>query len=67
MKKIAGIAGLAFCLVLDAALSAQPRFQAGGNFTLAYPQREFSRNVDAVGIGGSGFFAYRFGRTPFLA
>jgi len=55
-------------LVLAASFaSAQPQFQAGGNFSLAYPQKDFKKNIDNVGIGGAGHFAYRFGRSPFLA
>ena len=58
---------LAAVLVLAAcAVSAQPQFQAGGNFSLAYPQKDFKKNIDNAGIGGAGHFAYRFGRSPFL-
>jgi hypothetical protein len=53
-------------LLLPLRAAAQPQFQAGGGFTLAFPQDEFKENVDAVGIGGSGHFAYRFGGSPFL-
>jgi hypothetical protein len=46
--------------------AAQPRFQAGGFFSLAYPQNDFKKNIDNIGIGGSGQFAYRLGQSPFL-
>ncbi len=41
------------------------RFQVSADFTLGFPQGEFRKNVDRVGIGGSGYFAYRFKNSPF--
>lgn len=41
------------------------RFQVSLHFTLGFPQGEFRQNVDKVGIGGSGYFAYRFKESPF--
>jgi opacity protein-like surface antigen len=59
-------ARLASCLLLAAVLplGAQPRFQAGGNFSLAYPQRDFKKNLDNIGIGGAGQFLVRLGNSP---
>jgi hypothetical protein len=48
-------------------VSAQPQFQAGGNFSLAFPQKDFKKNIDKIGFGAAGHFAYRFGNSPFLA
>lgn len=48
-------------------VAAQPQFQAGGNFSLAYPQKDFKKNVDNIGFGAAGNFMYRFGNSPFLA
>jgi hypothetical protein len=63
-SKFVATAGMVMAAVM---ISAQPQFQAGGNFSLAYPQKDFRKNIDNVGIGASGHFAYRFGRSPFLA
>jgi hypothetical protein len=46
---------------------AEERFQAGLHFNLGIPQGEFKQNVDRAGLGGSGFFAYRFKDSPFSA
>lgn len=54
------------CMFFSACSLAQPQFQAGCNFALAYPQREFKDNIKNTGIGGAGHFAYRFGQSPFL-
>jgi hypothetical protein len=43
------------------------RFQASADFTLGFPQSEFKQNVDRVGVGGSGYFAYKFKNSPFSA
>jgi hypothetical protein len=43
------------------------RFQVSADFTLGFPQGEFRQNVDRVGIGGSGYFAYRFKNSFFSA
>jgi hypothetical protein len=66
MKKRAVKYWIMGCLFLSACSLAQPQFQAGGNFSLAYPQREFKDNIKNTGIGGAGHFAYRFGQSPFL-
>jgi hypothetical protein len=42
-------------------------FQLGGNFTLGYPQNEFKDNVDKIGLGGTGYFALNFPRSPLAA
>jgi hypothetical protein len=60
--------GMTAALIAASSLvSAQPQFQAGGNFSLAYPQKDFKKNIDNIGIGAAGSFTYRFGRSPFLA
>lgn len=41
------------------------RFQVSADFTSGFPQGKFRQNVDRVGIGGSGYFAYRFKKSPF--
>lgn len=41
------------------------RFLAGADFTLGFPLDEFKQNVDRAGIGGSGYFAYKFKNSPF--
>jgi hypothetical protein len=41
------------------------RFQASAEFTLGIPQAEFKQNIDRVGFGSSGFFAYKFKNSPF--
>ncbi len=46
-------------------LSAQD-FQFGLNFLLSQPQDEFQENVEGLGGGVGGIFAYRPGNSPFL-
>jgi hypothetical protein len=58
---------VAALILASTLVSAQPQFQAGGNFSLAFPQKDFKKNVDNLGIGAVGHFAYRFGQSPFLA
>ena len=43
---------------------AQSPFQAGINFMLGLPQQEFKENVDNIGFGLSGSFAYQLPSTP---
>ncbi len=57
---------LAMVLLSIFHLHGQTPFQAGGNFTLGFPQNEFKDNIDNMGYGGTGFFAYRFPRSPLL-
>jgi hypothetical protein len=61
-------ASLLTAVLLAAAPSArtQPQFQAGGGLSLAFPQNDFKKNVDNTGIGATGDFLVRFGRSPFL-
>jgi hypothetical protein len=53
-------------IAASSTVSAQPQFQAGGSFSLAYPQKDFKKNIGNTGIGAAGQFAYRFGGSPFL-
>ncbi|MCK5145472.1 hypothetical protein KAR48_01885 [bacterium] len=46
---------------------AQNIFQAGGSFTVMSPQDAFNDNVENLGFGLNGYFAYRFPRSPILA
>ena len=42
---------------------AQQSFQGSLNFCLGFPQGEFKNNVDSIGLGGTGHFAYNFPRS----
>lgn len=53
-----------FCSLLTLTLNGQTSFEAGGNFTLAFPQNEFGDNVENLGFGGSGNFLARFPGSP---
>jgi hypothetical protein len=55
-----------FTLTITSLAFSQSVFQAGGHFTLGFPQNEFKEHIDAIGIGVTGHFAYRFPRTHFL-
>ena len=57
---------LAIVLLSTLHVNGQASFQAGGNFTLGFPQNEFKENIDNLGYGGTGFFAYRFPQSPLL-
>jgi hypothetical protein len=37
------------------------------HFSLGFPQQEFRRNIDRIGVGGAGTFAYKFKNSPFSA
>jgi hypothetical protein len=52
-------------LVCISSADARVSLQAGGNFTLGYPQNEFRQNVDRVTLGGMGHFLYRIPNTAF--
>ena len=43
------------------------RFQVSAHFSLGFPQQEFRQNIDRIGIGGAGSFAYKFKNSPFSA
>lgn len=43
------------------------RFHASADFTLGFPRGEFEQNIDRSGIGGSGYFAYKFKNSPLSA
>lgn len=53
-------------LLFAAALQAQNRFQAGGSVTVVSPQEAFSENVDNLGYGLTGYFAWRIPQSPVL-
>lgn len=57
--------GAIFLAVLFFASSgdAQQSFQSSLNFSLGFPQSEFKNNVDSIGLGGTGHFAYNFPRS----
>jgi len=42
---------------------SRERFQTGINFTLGFPQGEFNENLDNTGLGGTGYFMYKFPKT----
>lgn len=65
MNKIKIIQLCMVILLLLVSLSwAQSSFQAGLNFSLGFPQSEFSENVDNIGFGLSGHFSYQIPRSP---
>ncbi len=51
-------------LLIAGSLFGQPLFQAGANFTLAFPQNEFGKSVDNNGFGGTGFFVTNIPKSP---
>jgi hypothetical protein len=69
LVKILGFSGTLVLFVLFACLPGYSveKFQAGADFTLGFPQGEFERNVNKIGIGGSGYFAYKFKKSFFSA
>ncbi len=54
-----------FILFSSSFVQAQTPFQAGLNFMMTFPQNTFADNVDNIGLGGSGMFAYHFPESPF--
>ena len=42
---------------------AQQSFQGSLNFSLGFPQGKFKNNIDRIGLGGTGHFAYNFPRS----
>ena len=60
---IALITGL---LMFGSFAQAQSQFQAGARFNLGFPQNEFGDELDAIGIGGGGYFAVRIPQSPVL-
>jgi hypothetical protein len=69
LVKTLGFRGAFVLAVLSMCLQgySNERFQASADFTLGIPQGEFRQNVDRVGIGGYGYFAYKFKNSPFSA
>ena len=43
------------------------KFLAGADFSLGFPLGRFNDNIDRLGVGGSGYFAYKFKNSPFSA
>jgi hypothetical protein len=67
MKKIKSFgAACLVILLLPSLSSAREPFLASIYFNLGFPQNEFGKNVDRVGISGIGHFAYNFPNSPFL-
>lgn len=52
-----------FCAVQDGAAQG---FQFGINFLVSQPKNEFQENVEDLGLGIGGMFAYRPGNSPIL-
>ena len=61
--RIIGIIVLTFYLFVPMS-HTQSLYHFGGNLTIGLPQGEFGDNVDNVGIGGTGFFAFNFPQSP---
>ncbi len=59
-------AGCLIILLFTSLGSAREPFLASIYFNLGFPQNEFGKNVDRVGISGIGHFAYNFPESPFL-
>jgi len=58
---------IAACLIFLVSTSfaySQSKFQVSCNFSLGFPQADFKHNADRLGVGGSGFFTYRIGKSP---
>ena len=53
-------------LSTPALVYTQTDFQTGAHFSLGFPQNEFKVNVESIGYGLSGYFAYHFPRSPVL-
>ncbi len=64
--KFSGIFILFILLWHSPGYSSQ-RFLASAHFSLGFPQGDFKQNVDRIGVGGAGYFAYRFKNSPFSA
>lgn len=43
------------------------KFQASADFTLGFPLGAFNENMERSGVGGSGYFAFKFKNSPFSA
>lgn len=56
--------GIFIVFILFSTVQAQPLFHFGGNLTLGFPQGEFGDNVENIGIGGTGVFAFNFPQSP---
>jgi len=65
MMRIKSVVLFIFVLVLLVSFGhAHEKFQGGVNFSLGFPQSEFKDNVDQIGLGGFGHFAYNFRNSP---
>jgi hypothetical protein len=64
--KIVHLSGILvlFVLLLHMPGYASERFHASADFTLGFPLGEFKQNMERIGIGGSGYFAYKFKNSP---
>lgn len=64
MNKIKYFGAICFAILFfSSSGDAQQSFQGSLNFFLGFPQSEFKKNVDSIGCGGSGHFAYNFPRS----
>ena len=63
VSRTIGTLALIFLIGLSSGYAQSP-FQAGVNFTLAYPLAGFNKNVDGIGLGGTGYFVYKIPRSP---
>jgi hypothetical protein len=43
------------------------KYQASADFILGLPQGAFNENMERSGVGGSGYFAFKFKNSPFSA
>lgn len=70
MKNIRSLGSLSLIIFLffgTVPAFSQEKFQAGGYFTLGFPQAEFRENIDKTGLGGNFYFAYRFPQSVLSA
>jgi opacity protein-like surface antigen len=65
MKRCAYLSVFALFFCFSPASRAQD-FQAGINFTTAFPTGDFKKNIDSNGYGAGGEFLYGIRKSPFL-
>jgi hypothetical protein len=62
------LASLALLVLLSGTLGySGEKFQASADLTLGFPLGVFNKNMDHSGVGGSGYFAFKFKDSPFSA
>jgi hypothetical protein len=52
-------------LFLSALAYSGEKFQASADFTLGFPRGAFNENIGHSGLGGSGYFGFKFKKSPF--